>query len=190
MTYSRGQEQFAAWIWIAVMAIVGVTAVSHTGRAVRDIFRLGLSTATVSILLLMAGIALVSLSNATATLLFTLFPSRSEKNTSLVSSGSGHWRCDDYTGGRGDVLNNATRENGKQCLSLPQNNRTRVAGRSSLSSEIMALARSCAIAHRQHGLWTPGSLGSEHSPPNAPTPHERPGQSVHWADENPTPQPD
>ena len=79
MTYSRGQEQFAAWIWIALMAAVGVTAVYHTGRAVRDIFSLGLSTATVSTLLLIAGIALVSLSNATVTLLFTLFPSRSDK---------------------------------------------------------------------------------------------------------------
>lgn len=79
MTYSRGQEQFAVWVWITLMVIVGVTAVSHTARAVRDIFRLGLSKGTVSILLLVAGIALVSLSNATATLLFTLFPSRSGK---------------------------------------------------------------------------------------------------------------
>ena len=79
MTYSRGQEQVADWIWITLMAVVGAIGIYYTVGVVGDIFRSGLSTATVSILLLVAGITLVGLSNATATLLFTLSPSRFER---------------------------------------------------------------------------------------------------------------
>ena len=79
MVYSRRQEQLASWIWITVMAIMGVSAVCGTVRAVRDISRLGVSIVTVSILLLFAGIALIGLSAAVSSLLFILSPSSSEK---------------------------------------------------------------------------------------------------------------
>ena len=80
MTYSHGQERLAAWTWIALMAIVGAIGVRYTIGAVRDIFRLGLSTGTASTFLLVTGVALLGLSNATATLLFTLSPSRFERS--------------------------------------------------------------------------------------------------------------
>ena len=76
MVYSRGQEQFALWLWMTVMATVGVLAVWQTIGAVRDIFRFGFSTWTVSFFLLVAGLALIGLSNVIVTLLFMLFPSR------------------------------------------------------------------------------------------------------------------
>lgn len=80
MTYSRGQEKIADWIWIVLMAIVGATGAYYTIGAVGDILRLGLSTQTVSTFLLLAGIALAGLSNATATVLFALSPSRFERS--------------------------------------------------------------------------------------------------------------
>ena len=91
MVYSRGQEQLAAWIWMTLMAIVGVLAVCRTVGAVRDIFRFGVSIGTVSILLLFAGIALISLSAAVASLLVILFPSPSGRSPRwfLVALGIG-----------------------------------------------------------------------------------------------------
>ncbi len=80
MVYSRAQEQFAAWIWMMSMAAMGAVGVRYTARAVGDILRLGLSIATGSIFLLVAGIALIGLSNAILGLMLALFPSRLGKS--------------------------------------------------------------------------------------------------------------
>ncbi len=80
MVYSRKQEQLAAWIWMVLMATVGAVGVRYTARAVGDILRLGLSTSTASIFLLVAGIALICLSNAIVALLVILLPLRSGKS--------------------------------------------------------------------------------------------------------------
>ena len=91
MVYSRQQEQVAGWIWMILMGIVAITAVRQTVIAVGDLFRLGLSEATASILLLFAGIALVCLSNAIVALLLILRPSRSGRSPRwfLVTLGAG-----------------------------------------------------------------------------------------------------
>ncbi len=91
MVWSRQEEQLAGWIWMTLMGAVAVLAVYHTVRVVGDIFRLGLSIGTASILLLVAGIALIGLSNAIAALLLILFPSRSERSPRwfLVALGIG-----------------------------------------------------------------------------------------------------
>ena len=80
MVYSRMQEHLARWIWVTIMGIVAVPSTCETVRAVRDIFRLGLSAGTGNVFLLFAGIALISLSCAVSSLLIIMqSPSPSEK---------------------------------------------------------------------------------------------------------------
>ncbi len=80
MVYSRMQNQFAVWLGLILAATAGLLAAYRMVGAVGDIFSLGVSTETVSILLLISGIALVGLSTAVATLLFVLFPSPAKRS--------------------------------------------------------------------------------------------------------------